>query len=80
MLKFFMDPDNPASKYSRQFVSFKDAFSEEWIKWVLTFREIENLMPIREPADKTNMFRTFLEVQPLSYFERHQRGLLEAED
>jgi hypothetical protein len=30
-LKFLMDPDNPASKYSRQFAIFKDEFPEEWI-------------------------------------------------
>jgi hypothetical protein len=31
-LEFFMDPDNPSSKYSRQFSIFKDGYPEEWIK------------------------------------------------
>jgi hypothetical protein len=46
-LEFLIDPDNTASKYSRQFAIFKDAcnISEEWIKWVISFREIENLLP-----------------------------------
>jgi hypothetical protein len=42
-LKFLMDPDNPASKYSQQFAIFKDGCPEDWIKWVMAFREIENL-------------------------------------
>jgi hypothetical protein len=69
-LEFLMDPDNPASvsKYSRQFAIFKDKcrIPEDWIKWVMAFREIENLMPMKEPADKTEMFRTLLKVQALS--------------
>jgi hypothetical protein len=45
--EFLMDSDNPAcgSKYSRQFAIFKDGCPEDWIKWVMAFREIENLMP-----------------------------------
>jgi hypothetical protein len=46
----------------------------------LTFREIENLITMKEPADKTRMFRTFLQGQALYYFEHHQRGRLEAKD
>jgi hypothetical protein len=34
-LEFLMDPDNPASKYSRNFVIFKDGFSEEWTKYFI---------------------------------------------
>jgi hypothetical protein len=64
-LEFIMDTDNPAldSKYSRQFAIFKDGWTEDWIKWVMAFREIENLMPMKEPADKTRMFRTLLKGQ-----------------
>jgi hypothetical protein len=65
-LEFLMDPDNPASKYSRQFAIFKVGCPEDWIKWVMTFREIENLMPMKEPADKTKMFWTLLKGQALS--------------
>jgi hypothetical protein len=41
-LEFIIDPDNPASKYSRQFDIFKDRsrVPEDWIKWVMAFCEI----------------------------------------
>jgi hypothetical protein len=52
----------------------------DWIKWLMAFREIENLMPLKEPADKTRMFRTLLKGQVLSYFEHHFMRRLEAED
>jgi hypothetical protein len=55
-------------------------YPEGWIKWVMAFREIENLMPIKEPADKTRMFRTLLKGQALSHFEHHLMRRLEAED
>jgi hypothetical protein len=49
-LEFLMDPDNPASgsKYSRQFAIFKDGCPEDWIKWVMAFRKIENLMLMKD--------------------------------
>jgi hypothetical protein len=53
---------------------------EDWIKWVMTFSEIENLMPMKEPADKTRIFRTLLKGQALSNFEHHLMKRLEAED
>jgi hypothetical protein len=55
-------------------------YAEDWIKWVMTFREIENLIPMKEPTDKTRMFRTLLKGQALSYFEHHLMRRLEAED
>jgi hypothetical protein len=77
-----MDPDNPdsGSNYSRQFSIFKDGCPEEWIKWVMAFREMKNLIPMKEPVDKTRMFRTLLKGQSLSYFEHHLMRRLEAED
>jgi hypothetical protein len=72
--------DNPASQYSQKFAIFKDGCPEDWIKWVMAFREIENLIPMKEPADKTRMFLTLLKVQALSYFEHHLMRRLEAED
>jgi hypothetical protein len=47
---------------------------------VSDFCEIENPMPMKEPADKTRMFWTLLKVQALSYFEHHLMRRLEAED
>jgi hypothetical protein len=46
----------------------------------MAFHEIENLMPMKEPVDKTRMFRTLLKGQALSYFEHHLMGKLEEED
>jgi hypothetical protein len=46
----------------------------------MAFREIENLMLMKEPADKTRVFWTLLKVQALSYFEHHLMRRLEAED
>jgi hypothetical protein len=54
-------------------------YPEDWIKWVMFYREIENLMPMKEPADKTRMFRTLLKGQALCYFEHHLMRRLEAE-
>jgi hypothetical protein len=62
------------------FAIFKDGCPEEWIKWVMDFREIENLIPLKEPADKTRMFWTLLKGQALSYFEHDFRKRVEAED
>jgi hypothetical protein len=53
---------------------------EDWIKWVMAFREIENLMSMKEPADKTRTFRTLLKGQALSNFEHHLMRRLESED
>jgi hypothetical protein len=46
----------------------------------MVFREIENLFPLKEPTEKTRMFRTLLNDQALSYFEHHLRRRLDAED
>jgi hypothetical protein len=55
-------------------------YPEELIKWVMAFREIENLMSMKEPEEKTRMFQTLLKGQALSYFEHHLMRRLEAED
>jgi hypothetical protein len=77
-LEFLMDIDNPA--YSRKFAIFKDGCPKDWIKWVMAFREIENLMPMKKPPEKTRMFRTLWKGQALSYFKHHLMRSLEAED
>jgi hypothetical protein len=81
-LEFHMDPDNSASgsKYSRQLSIFKNGYPEEWIKWVMGFRKIENLMTMKQPTDKIKIFRTLLKGQALFYFEHHLMRRLEAED
>jgi hypothetical protein len=47
---------------------------------VISFCEIENLIPMKEPAEKTRMFRTLLKGQDLSYFDHHLRRRFEAEN
>jgi hypothetical protein len=47
---------------------------------MMAFSEIENLMPMKEPDDKTRMFRILLKGQALSYFEHHLMRRLEVED
>jgi hypothetical protein len=54
---FLMYSNNPASKYSRQFAFFKDENPEDWIKWVIAFREIENLLPMKELLKRPGCFR-----------------------
>jgi hypothetical protein len=46
----------------------------------MNLREIEILMPMKEPADKTSMFWTLLKIQALSYFEHYLMSRFEAED
>jgi hypothetical protein len=46
---------------------------------MMAFHEIESLMPMKEPANKTRMFQTLLKGQPLSYFEHHIMRRLEAD-
>jgi hypothetical protein len=58
-LECFKDLDNPASRYSQYLAIFKDGFPEECIKWVMSFREIEILMPLKNPTYKIKMFPTF---------------------
>jgi hypothetical protein len=47
---------------------------------VMVFRDIENLMPMKKPADNTRMSRTLLKGQTLSYFDHYLMRRLEAED
>jgi hypothetical protein len=46
----------------------------------MAFREIENLMPMKESADKTRILRTLLKGQALSNFEHPLRKRVETED
>jgi hypothetical protein len=46
----------------------------------MAFREIEYLMLMKEPADKTRMIQTLLKSQALSYSEHHLRTRVEAEN
>jgi hypothetical protein len=47
---------------------------------LMAFCEIENLMSMKEPPDKTRMFPTLLKGQALSYFEHNLSRRVETED
>jgi hypothetical protein len=45
----------------------------------MAFHEIDNLMPFKEPSEKSRMFRSLLKLQTYSHYEFHLRTRLEAE-
>jgi hypothetical protein len=47
---------------------------------LISFNVIENLMSMKEPANKARIFWTFLKCQVLSYVEYYLRWRLETED
>jgi hypothetical protein len=47
---------------------------------LVSFREIENLMPLKYSTDKSTMFSTLLKSHALSFFELHLKRRLEAKD
>jgi hypothetical protein len=79
-LEFFMYSNNPATKYARHIVIFKDGCAEDWVKWLMSYGDIGSLMNLREPAAKSKIVRTLLKGQALSHFEHHLGKRLEAED
>jgi hypothetical protein len=46
----------------------------------MALREIENLIPLKEPVDNTRMFWTLLKGQSLYYFGHHLRERKVSED
>jgi cytochrome oxidase Cu insertion factor (SCO1/SenC/PrrC family) len=38
---FFFDPENPTSRYSKEYVIFKDGGMEDWIKWLIGYRDVD---------------------------------------
>jgi hypothetical protein len=84
MLNFIVfvvdDRNNPATKYARHFIIFKDGCAEDWVKWLMAYNEIETLMILKEPAEKSKMVRTLLKGQALSYFKHHLKRRMDTED
>jgi hypothetical protein len=76
-IDFFVDPENSATKFSKEFIIFNDGCPEDWIKWLMGCRDLEMMMmPLREPSDKSKMLRTLLKGRALSQFEYHLRKRL----
>jgi hypothetical protein len=55
---FFVDPENSGTKFSKEFLIFKDGCPEDWIKWLMGYCRLELMMPLRKPSDKSKMLRT----------------------
>jgi hypothetical protein len=53
---------------------------DQLLSLLMSLREIENLISLKELLKKARMFRTLLKGQDLSYFEHHLKRRLEAED
>jgi hypothetical protein len=66
--EFLVDPSNPATRFSKEFFIFKDGSPEEYIRWLMGYRDLELLMPLKEPSDRTKMLRTMLKGRELSRF------------
>ena len=64
--EFLVDPSNPANQFSKEFIIFKDGSPEEYIRWLIGYRDLELLMPLKDPSDKTKMLRTMLKGRSLS--------------
>jgi hypothetical protein len=77
---FFVDPENSATEFSKEFLIFKDGRPEDWTKWLMGYRNMEIMTPLREPSDKSKMLQTLLKGRALSQFEHHLRKCLGAED
>jgi hypothetical protein len=56
--EFLVDPSNPATRFSKEFFVFKDGSPEEYIRWLMSYCDLELLMPLNEPSDRTKMLRT----------------------
>jgi hypothetical protein len=68
---FFVDPENPASCFSKEFLIFKDGCPEEWIKWLMDYRDLEVMMLLKETSERTKIFRTLLKGRALAQFDYH---------
>jgi hypothetical protein len=53
---------------------------EEVLIVLMFFCDIEKLMLLNEPDNKTRMFKTLFKGQDLSYFKHHSRRKLVAKD
>jgi hypothetical protein len=76
---FFVDPENPESRYSKEFLIFKDGCSEEWIKWLMDYRDLEVMMPLKETSERTKMLWMFLKGRALAQFDYHLSKRVRAE-
>jgi hypothetical protein len=71
---------HPASQYFKEFLIFKDGCPEEWIKWLMGYRDLEVMMPLKETSERFKMLCTLLKGRALAQFDYHLGKRLCAED
>ena len=76
-LDFFVEPENPASHYSKEFLIFKDGCPEEWL---MGYLHVEVMMPLREPRERVKIILTSLKKRALTQFDYHLGRRLTDED
>jgi hypothetical protein len=64
--EFLVDPSNPATRVYKEFFVFKDGSPEQYIRWLMGYRDLELLMPLKEPSDRTKMLCIMLKGRALS--------------
>ena len=69
--EFLVDPSNPATRFFKEFIIFKNGSPEEYMRWLIGYRDLELLMPLKEPSDRTKMLCNMLKGHSLSLFEYH---------
>jgi hypothetical protein len=77
---FFIDPENPASRYYIEFIIFKSGHPEDWMKWLMGYSDLEVMMRLKETAEMTKMFRKLLKGRMLAQFDYHLSKRVCAED
>ena len=50
--EFLVDPSNPATRFSKEFIIFKDGSPEDYIRWLIGYRDLE-LLASRQDQDAT---------------------------
>jgi hypothetical protein len=70
-LEFLVDSFNPTTQFPKEFLIVKNRSSEEHIRWLIGYCDLELLMPLKEPLDQTKVLCTMLKGQALSFFECH---------
>jgi hypothetical protein len=64
----------------KEFLIFKVGCPEEWIKWLMDYRDLEVMMPLKETSERTKMIWTLLKGRALAQFDYHLSKQVCAED
>jgi hypothetical protein len=67
---FLVDPSIFATQFSKEFLIFKDRSTEMYPRWLIVYRDMELLMPLKEPSDRFKILCKMLKgrvFSPLDY-------------